>query len=215
MERGIIITLPTSDEVTEYLSAFSKEIIDACPKNQVLLKKIEKKDVTKSYVENMIKKMNYKMIIFNGHGAPDCICGYKDEKIISLGENENLLKNRITYSRSCWSIMQLGQECMKKNEGCFIGYLFPFEFIINKNWAANPLKDNIAKVFFDTSNLVALGLIKGNTAKESNNNSKRSMLKVMNKILNEESPEYKAILETLWVNYNSQKLIGNGNERLV
>ena len=214
MNTHIVITLPRWDDITEYLSAFSKEIIEICKQNQILITPLEKRRVTKEGFYSSIRK-NTKMFIFNGHGAPDCICGHKDEKIITLGINDELLKNKITYARSCWSFSKLGQVCKNKKEECFIGYTFPFQFIVEKRWISNPLKDNTAKVFFSSSNLVPIGLIKGKTAGESNNNSKRSILKAMNKILRKNEKSDRAILEALWSNYDSQKIIGNEDIKLL
>ena len=76
------------------------------------------------------------------------------------------------------------------------------------------LKDKTAKVFFDSSNLIPIGLIKGKTAEESNNDSKRNMLKAMNKILKRNEQSDKAILEVLWNNYDSQKIAGNKDIKL-
>ncbi|GBE20043.1 hypothetical protein BMS3Abin17_00775 [archaeon BMS3Abin17] len=38
MEKGLLITLPRSDDATEYLSNFSKPIIDVCSKNSIKVK---------------------------------------------------------------------------------------------------------------------------------------------------------------------------------
>jgi len=215
MKNGILMTLPESDDVTKYLSTFSKEIIGVCIYNQIPIKTIEKEKVTKSNVVSTLKKLDYKMIIFNGHGSPNCIMGHKNEKLILVEENHFLLKNRITYARSCWSVMELGEKAVERNNGCFIGYRTPFMFIIDITRAANPLKDNVAKVFFETSNLVPIGLIKGHTAEESNENAKRSMLKSINKALRKRDKDSQAIAQTLWNNYVSQEIVGNIEETLI
>jgi len=88
-------------------------------------------------------------------------------------------------------------------------------FIINKNKITNPIKDNKAKIFFDTSDLVVLSLLKGHTVKDSNENSKKSMLKAINKNLLKEDKDSQAIAQTLWNNYSGQKAIGNINETLL
>jgi len=213
MDTHIVITLPRWDDITEYLSSFSKEIVDSCKNKQIRITTVEKERVTRKGFISSIRK-NTKMFIFNGHGAPNCICGHKDEELISLGVNDYLLKDKITYARSCWSFSELGQVCVGKKSGCFIGYILPFQFVVEEKWVSNPLKDNTARVFFETSNLVPLGLIKGNTAINSNENSKRSMLKAMNKILKYKEKGNRAILEALWNNYYSQKLVGNGEMTL-
>ncbi len=218
MKKGILMTLPTSDDVTEYLSIFSKEIISECSGKQIKIKTIEKENVTRKNVENGIKKLDYKMVIFNGHGSPKTIQGHKNKDLIIVDKNDNLLKDRITYARTCWTIMELGKKCMKRSKkGCFIGYRIPFMFIIDKTRAANPIKDKKAKIFFDTSNLVPIGIIKGHTTGESNENSRKSMLKAINKFLVnvlKGDKDSEAIAQALWNNYSSQEIVGNADERL-
>jgi len=120
---------------------------DTCQQIASLLRKL------KALCE--IKKLDYNMIVFNGHGSPKSILGHKNEKIISADENHYLLKDRIIYARSCWSVMELGEKCVRGNKnGCFIGYRIPFMFIIDTTRATNPLKDNTARIFFETSNFI-------------------------------------------------------------
>src|SRR3972149_1904019 len=201
MKTGILITLPASDDVTEYLSAFSKDIILSSRENQIAIKPLERKEVTRDNVERMIKKLDYNMIVFNGHGSPKSILGHKKERII--------------YARSCWSVMELGEKCVRGNKnGCFIGYRIPFMFIIDTTRATNPLKDNTARIFFETSNLIPLGLIKGHTAGDSNESSKKKMLKEITKALGRKDKDSHAIAQTLWNNYIGQEVIGNLDETL-
>lgn len=209
------MTLPTSDDVTEYLSIFSKQIVLECAKSNIEIKTIIKEKVTRKNVEKAIKKLDYKMLIFNGHGSLRTIQGHKNEDLIIVDENNDLLKNRITYARTCWAVMVLGEKSMKQSkEGCFIGYKIPFMFIIDKTWAGNPIKDKRAKIFFETSNLVPIGIIKGNTAKEANENSKKSMLKAINKLLMKRDRDSDVIAQTLWNNYVGQEIVGNSGEIL-
>lgn len=214
MNKSILMTLPSSDDVTNYLSVFSKEIVIASQQNQIQIKCLEKEKVTKENVNNLIKSLDCKMLIFNGHGSIKSIMGHKNEEIIYLGKNEALLKNRITYARSCWALAELGRKSVEEKKGCFIGYKIPFMFIINNTWATNPIKDNIAKIFFDTSNLVPIGLIKGHTARESDENSKKSMLKAINRALAKKDRDSQAIAQTLWNNYIAQDIAGNCEEKL-
>lgn len=215
MKKGVLITLPASDDVTEYLSAFSKEVVDFCTNNQIPMTQLVKNNVTKIKFESLLESYDYKMIFFNGHGSESSIMGHNNEELVSINKNHSLLKNRITYARSCWATMKLGIKVIGSDKkGCFIGYKIPFMFIIDKTRITNPLKDNAAKIFFKTANLVPLGIIKGKTARESNENSKRSMLKHINKALRKGDKDSQAIAQTLWNNYIGQEIIGNPNERL-
>ena len=210
MGKGLIITLPKSDIVTEYLSTFSKPITNFCSEKSIKFKTLEKEKVTKENFQKLLKNIDYNLIVLNGHGSPNIIQGHKDEELIRVGDNENLLSERITYARSCWAFLGIGKESMKNNRGgCFIGYEIPFMFLIDINHSTNPIKDNVAKVFLETSNLIPIGLIKGHTEKESHENSKKSMLKAINKALRKKDKDSQAIAETLWNNYLGQKIVGN------
>ena len=210
MEKGLLITLPKYDDVTEYLAVFSEPIISECKQKGIKFKVLAKENANKKNFESNIQALNYNLIVMNGHGAINCITGHKEEKIINVGDNEHLLCDRITYARSCWSAFGLGKSCMKNNKtGCFIGYMIPFMFLMNITWAPTPIKDNLARIFFDTSNLVPIGLIKGQTANQANENSKKSMLKLIKKTLLKGEDNSQIIAETLWNNYSGQVLIGN------
>ena len=132
MKRGIIITLPRYDGVTEYLSLFSIEIEKEAKNNGILFKKLEDKKANKGEFEEIVKALDYKMLVFNGHGSEKIIAGNDDEAIIECGVNEQILKDKIVYARVCKAAALLGKECMKENkEGCFIGYNIDFQFYID------------------------------------------------------------------------------------
>lgn len=215
MKRGLVITLPRYDDTTEYLSQFSQQIEKEANDKGVEIKKLKDKEATREEFEKIIKKLDYKMIVFNGHGSNDGINGYKDE-IVKVGENEGLLRERIVYARSCNAAVKLGEECTKDTkEGCFIGYNRPFQFYVDIKWTTNPLKDNTAKLFLEPSNLVPISIIKGNSAFNADENSKRQTLKNIKKILRSSNAESFKIAEALWNNYDGQVLLGFPNARLL
>jgi len=212
MKKGVVITLPKFDDVTEYLHTFSKPIIDTCEQNDIKFRKIEKDNVTKKNVEREIKSYDYNCIIFNGHGSMDSICGHKNEVLIKSRKNEEILKNRVVYARACWASLELGSSYTDKgDDSCFIGYDLEFTFLYNPNWVTNPSKDNVAKIFFETSNRVPIGLIKGQTATQANENSKKSMLKAINRLLKNPEKDSQAMAQALWDNYSGQSLLGKEN----
>jgi len=216
MKKGVVITLPKSDDVTEYFYFFSKPIIDACIKYDVDIRKIEKHKVNRVNVEKDILSYDHNFIIFNGHGSTNSIHGHGDEMLIKKGTNENILKNRIVYVRACWASLELGPSINKgkKDWGCFIGYDLEFGFWYDQTRIATPSKDTVAKVFFDTSNLIPIGLIKGQTAKQANENSKKAMLKSINKLLSKPDGDSQVSAQVLWDNYSGQVLIGNPDYKI-
>jgi len=189
MNKGILITLPRHEYTVDYLSASSKRILQEAIKKNIKVKELKDKNANRKEFESFIKSLDYKLIILNGHGSEDTISGHKNIPIIKKGVNDSLLKERITYARSCWAGAKLGQ-CMKDDKkGCFIGYNLPFMFYINDTWRANPQKDKIAPIFLEPSNLVPISLIKGNTSSQAHEKSKKQMLKNIKKILRERSKE--------------------------
>lgn len=209
MNKGIIITLPRHDYVTEYISQFSDEILKEADKKNIKIKMLKDKKANKKEFETVVKNLDYKMIVFNGHGSDKSISGHKNEVIVEQGDNESILRGRLVYARSCNAGFILGRSMENDKEGCFIGYELPFMFYIDENWAANPKKDKIAPLFLEPSNLVPISLIKGNPAIKANENSKKQMLKNINKVLRKGDKDSFLLAQALWNNYIGQVLIGN------
>ncbi|MFA4952991.1 MAG: hypothetical protein WC584_02105 [Candidatus Pacearchaeota archaeon] len=211
----MIITLPNSDLVTEYLSQFSKLVIEIAEKRSIIVKKLKGKDLSKKEFEKVLKNVQSNFVFLNGHGSETKIFGNKDEPILVEGENDYLLAEKITYARSCDAGYSLGKSIVKLGkETCFIGYDLPFEFYYDINWIGNPLRDKIAFLFFDPSNLIPLSILKGNTSSEADKKSKNALLKNINKVIKEKSPEAFTIASSLWNNYSGQIVLGNKNAKL-
>ena len=147
MKKGLIITLPQSDDVTEYLAVFSKSITDECKNRSIKFHELKKEKANKEEFESSLKSYDYNFVILNGHGEENQVTGHQNKTIIKKGENDNLLNKRITYARSCWAAAGLGNCYNEDKEGCFIGYNIPFMFLIDTTRATNPIKDKIAEIF--------------------------------------------------------------------
>ena len=212
MEKGLLITLPRHDDVTEYFTRFSTYIEEEAVKKCINLKKLKDKDANKEDFEKALVKLNYNFVVFNGHGSDKTIKGFKDKIIIESGVNDYILKDRIIYARSCHAGAVLGKDCMKNNkEGCFIGYDVPFIFWADPLCFSNPLNDNVARFFLEPSNLVPISLIKGNSAIDAHKISKRQILKNIDKVIKSKLDNSITLAEDLWNNYTGQVLIGNDN----
>ncbi len=108
MKKGLLITLPRHDLVTEYLSYYSKEIIEEAEKMGLPSKQLKDKDANKSNFEKFSESDGYKLIVFNGHGTAKSIQGYKNEPLVEEGVNEEILKDKISYARACDAASSLG-----------------------------------------------------------------------------------------------------------
>ncbi len=216
MKQGLLITCPEHDDATAYLTYFSKPILEVAANKSLKTKKIKDKELNMKSFSQIIKKLDYRLAVLNGHGSPDSIFGYKKNLIVKFGKNDKILKERIVYARSCNAGLILGSGCMNGTKnGCFIGYKLPFIFYMDERWTTKPNNDKVAGLFLDPSNLVPISIIKGHTTLEAHDNAKRGMLKTMKRLLKspreEETPFY---LEALWNNYHGQVISGDCGAKL-
>ncbi len=207
MKKGLIITLPRHDLAMEYLYQYSRPIENVAQEKNVAVKKLEGKDANREKSGSFLCNPTFILVVFNGHGSPTSIGGHDNEHLIDT-ENVNLLQGKITYARVCEAAAILGK---KVREGCFIGYNLPFMFYSDERWSAVPLKDEVARIFFEPSNTVPISLLKGNTAYEADLKSKKQILKSINRILQKKEKESFLFAEALWNNYIGQVVHGNKN----
>jgi len=210
-----LITRPNHDKVTSYLFSWSKSILEEEYPKDIEFLRVEEKDVTKEKVESYLKKQNPKVVLFNGHGNDNLICGYQDQPIIETGKNEDLLKGKVVYAISCSSAKGLGVSAVKEGAETFIGYEQDFVMFTDANRETTPLKDHIAESFIKPSNRLSISLLKGNTAKESSNKSKEEFKKEIRKYLTESSfnGSERLAMGLLW-NMNSQVVLGNEEAKI-
>ncbi|MBU0459721.1 MAG: hypothetical protein KJ597_02110 [Nanoarchaeota archaeon] len=216
MQKGLLITCPEHDDGTTYLTYFSKEIIAEAIKKSLKNKQINDKELNEKDFSAILNKLQYKLVVLNGHGSSNAIFGYKANPIILIGKNDYLLKERLVYARSCHAGLKLGPASMKNTkEGCFIGYALPFIFYMDAKWTTKPHNDQVAGLFLEPSNLIPISIIKGHSSSEAHHHSKKQMLRTMNKLMNgdqlRETPLY---LEALWNNYSGQVIYGNKKAKL-
>lgn len=215
MKNGIIITMPRYDDVTEYFSQFSKEILKKAKDGGLPVKELVDKEAIRSSFEAVAKSFPYNLAVLNGHGNAKEIFGQDKSPLIAEGVNEQILAGKITYARACEAGLSLGKSIISlSEEGCFIGYELPFQFYADITWATNPLKDNTARIFLNPSNAIPLALISGKTTIEAHENAKRMTLKSINKVLRNADEKSLAFAEALWNNYEGQVLLGDGKASL-
>lgn len=217
MQKGMLITLPKYDDATEYLTHYSKSIIKEAKSKNFKVKEVHKGDLNLKKFSEIVEKLDFRFVMFNGHGSKNSLFGYKQNIIVEVGKNEKILKERIIYARACDAGSNLGLECMKNTtNGCFIGYKFPFAFYMDKRWSAKPHNDNTAKLFLEPSNSIPLSLIKGNSAINAHENSKKQILKNIKRIYlrKRSEPGIFHILEGLWNNFLGQIIEGNESAKI-
>ena len=209
----ILITNPNYDLTTSYLFHYTKEVIDFAKGRGFDVIYLIRPRLNREVFSNFIFKKNPLFLLLNGHGNDAVIFGDKidgvEESLVEEGVNHYLLEGRLVYARSCWSACSLGKECTKKS-GCFIGYEVPFQFWVNENLSATPLKDETAKLFLEPSNILAKSLIKGNTAKQAVEISKQIYKKHMLHLLNnKEELGTMRFIRSLWNNMEGLVILGD------
>ncbi len=176
-----LITRPNHDKVTEYLFVWSNKLLESKELTDISFLDLQGKEVNKKNVEGYLSKKIPDVILFNGHGSPTKICGFKNEVLVESEVNDFLLKDKIVYAISCSSASVLGQTAVQKGAKSFIGYKRSFILFTDRNREATPLKDHIANSFLEPSNRVSISILKGNSVEEASHKSKVEFKKEIEK----------------------------------
>lgn len=207
-----LITCPTHDTITHYLSNWSREIINFAKNKNRKVIVLNGSRVNRSNVEKILSKIPIKLIMFNGHGDHNLIAGHKDRVIIKSPGNEKHLKSKIIYSRSCKSAKRLGMDSVISGATAFIGYDDDFVFLANPQKTSKPLQDKIASKFLKPANTIILSLLKGNTVDDSYKRSQDHFKREIRDLLTSEtSDEDMHSLPYLVWDMNHQIYHGDGN----
>jgi len=156
--------------------------MDSASKRGIDIIDLHREKATKSEFEGRIKKTDPSLVILNGHGDDDCVTGHDNKVLVKTGDNEALLKNRITYAISCNSAKKLGPSCIDEKTA-YIGYKKSFIFNIDRRYLSRPLQDKRAERFLNASNQVALSLIKGHSAAEATQRSQAQFKNTIRSLL--------------------------------
>jgi hypothetical protein len=212
MNNSILVTRPNHDTLTNYLSYWSKLVIDEAIKHNIKPLDLLGIKATKKNVTSYITKHNPKLLFFNGHGDEDRIGGYDNDIIIEVNQNVELLKDKIVYVRSCDVAANLGKVSIQKGTLAFIGYTKKYTLCTSTSSQSRPMQDIVAQLFLLPSNLIPISLIKGNSAREAYQKSQNSLIRNIRFMLSTKaSQEQKDALPYLWSNRKYQVLLGNGN----
>ncbi|MCG2694216.1 hypothetical protein L6259_03045 [Candidatus Parcubacteria bacterium] len=211
----VIITRPEHDTSTRYLSRWSENIIKIAEQKGFEVFDLHKEKAIRQELEGRIKKTSPELVILNGHGDNESVGGHDNYILIKVGENEKILKNRITYAISCKSAKVLGKACADKKTA-YIGYNEDFIFNGQSKYLQKPLKDKRAAQFLDAANQVTIALLKGHTAKEASDISKDAFKKALKKILpsTTSDPYAREDVRDLFWNMNHQVCLGNENAKI-
>ena len=201
----ILITRPRYEKVTHYLYYWSDVIVEEAKKRTAGVIDLKKKKASRKLVESYLSKRKPEVVIFNGHGNDICVTGHDGEVLIESGQNSHLLKDKIVYMRSCDCGRVLGPQAIKEGAKGFIGYTELFRFWTDNDSVKDPLKDEYARPFFETSNQIALSLVKGKAAnvkgkaaKEAHGDSLKAYSRIIGGLLTSDNPNSFVVSDLVW-----------------
>lgn len=212
VQKSLLITRPFYENPTNYLFHWSKPLIDLARTKRFDVIDLGEKKAVRKEIEGRLRKVVPNLVVFNGHGSEQIILGQDAEPLIIEGQNESLLSDTIVYTRACLSARSLGVSCIKKGVKAYIGYIEDFIFMFDPAHITRPLEDKIAELFLGPSNQVVRSLIKGNTARESDESGKKLFLKNIFRLLTSETAkeESETVRYLIW-DMRHQICLGDGN----
>jgi hypothetical protein len=215
MNKTILVTRPDHDLITSYFSHWSEIVINVASKKSFKVLDLFSDKANKKNLISYIQRNNPGLIFFNGHGSSSVMTGYDNEPILELNKDELLTKNRIVYARSCDVALLLGESCVKKKAKAFIGYIKKYALVCSHDSLAFPLKDSIARLFLEPSNLIPISLLKGNTVGEAYRKSQESMSRNFIFMLSTRATSgQRDAAPYLWYNRKYQKALGDHSATL-
>jgi hypothetical protein len=169
MAKIIIATNPAHDEITQYLEAFLDDIFVNIRNNgEIKFFELKNEQANKEELTSLIERENPRLVLFNGHGSHDSICGFDDCVLIRTDDNELLLKDKIIHSLSCDSGLTLGSKCVSVGTKAFLGFRHKFKmYHLKRENKGDRKNDDMAKLFLDPITYTISSLISGKTAVES------------------------------------------------
>lgn len=215
MSKIFLITRPNHEHRVCYLHAWSKDVLEFADNNTISYTDFEGDNANRENVEKYLQKRSPEMVIFNGHGVNDTILGQYDKPLIEAGVNSSLLKDKIIYSRSCFTSTGLGNHTVNRDGAkCFIGYSQPFTWVHSPERECVPAKDKISIPFKQISNEIIISLLKGHTTGEANERARKVGAKLLKDFSSSESEEVNGIIR-FWIFWDImfQELIGDSNAK--
>lgn len=210
MNITALITQPNHDLTTYYISAWAEKVVQLAKKKDLNIISLKGKRANKTVFTSITQKKSPQLIFLNGHGNSDLVAGQNNEVLVKEGENEIILKGRITYALSCQSAKRLGKAAIKGGASAYIGYQEDFIFYYDREKTTKPLNDTVIKLFLEPSNTMVISLIKGHSSGEAWRNSQRDFKKkITNLVLSQDKVAINTYLPGLIWDMKNQVCLGN------
>ena len=208
-----LITLPDHDDLTDYCSKWSNDILKTADDLKHETKKLKGFEANRKELEARIASHIPHFVMFNGHGNQKEVKGYANEIILSSDKaihNEAMTNGKILYVRACGCGSQLGPACIAAGCRAFIGYKNDFALIRSKSKVSRPLDDERAKPFFEVSNQIPIAILKGSTVVEAAKKADIRLEKEIDRLMSDD--KFIAIHLIPWLLWNQtvRVVLGEG-----
>ncbi|MCL5091022.1 MAG: hypothetical protein M1514_03370 [Patescibacteria group bacterium] len=188
--KKVLVTRSNYDSTTAYLFAWVEPVVDFLKSSAGFsLTALEQEQACKKDFLNCLKDNHPDFIFLNGHGSTTTVTGYNSEILLSLGNDEDLLKGKIIYAIACRSARTLGNWLADNGTKAYLGYDDDFIFLVDTNKSEKPLTDDTAQLYLEPATLVAKSLLEGKTAGEAWQISQDKFQENINAMLTSESTE--------------------------
>ncbi len=211
---NVLITRPEHDTATFYLSKWSEPLIKKCKNKGFRVFDLKGSKANIERFNSIVSSKKPSFLILNGHGTKNAIFGQDNKQLLSM-KNLDLPGKPIIYSVACETASGLGKDAVNNGVQAYIGYSQKFIFIADQNKASRPTKDELAKPFFESTNRVPEGIIKGNTAQRAFEKAKSEFKKQMIRLRKEAKTfEEELVLKYLLWDFMFLSLLGKAEARL-
>ena len=118
----ILIGRCECDEMVAFPFFWAEDLIPYARERKFDIVDLKRKRFCKEQVKKHIEDKNPTLIFLNGHGDENSVRGYNQEPVITLYENDYLLKGKTAHILSCDNGKFLAQSCIDKGCKGFLGY---------------------------------------------------------------------------------------------
>ncbi len=203
-----LVTRPEHDDTTFYLSSWCKETIVVAGERGIKVLDLHREKANRDEFEQRISKFSPHLVVLNGHGSENMVCGHRNQPLVVAEENENILRSKIVYAISCRSAQNLGPKSIHAGAVSYTGYSDDFIFVYEPGAMSRPLTDETAKFFLEHAQVFISSLLKGNTVEAALERSRKVLKENFTKML---SSGNTTAARYLW--WDLRNFISHGNNK--
>ena len=205
----VVFTRPDYEIVTHYLFVWSQKLVSEARKNKWAVTDLKKTQSSIAKFTAAVDKTSPALILLHGHGNYSSISGQNGKVIIQAGQNENILKNAVTYAFSCQTAKELGAAAVEAGAKSYIGYDEDFIFFQTEGMEKSPASDKRAAKFMEPALEISASLLQKKTPSEACRKCKKGCRKNIDGLLSSDSKEVYLVRYLLWDKTHQVCLIKN------